>query len=782
MTPAPVPAVVAAPLQPEVAPPPVAPTGRGIRILVAGRSIALPSPSGTGIAVFRRGGAVLAVFDVPGALDLAGLRDDPTFGEARSWMLPDGAVLLLPLPVGMTVEPRREGETWVLEVEAVDATRRSGQRRRPIMAEAEPGPPARLVIGIEGGSRVLAMEDPETGSPLLIGTLIVPGQAHGSAWRLPEFEVLSTRQGAAILARSDRVALRSLPGRFTLSVPGGSMRIAMPGGLDLSAEAVRLTRLLDLPALSVSGLLDRLRSQQSSIATSLPLARGGTRRDTAETLLAMGMPHEAQAMAALALQEDPRMRGDARLLLAYGASALLAGRIGDAAAIEDARIPASDEVLVWRGLLAAARGDAGLAASGITPGMALLFTYPEALRQRLLPMAALALAESDAVPATRRLLAALPETPAYAYARARLSETEGEAAEAARQYAALTESADRPARARAMRRLAELRLVAGEIDARSAAEALDRAIFSWRGDADELALRLRVATLRRAAGEPRIAFDLLRETASLFPEHAPRLRPDIAASLAEAILREPPVAAVALFELHRDLLPTGAEGAETLALLAERLVAMELPQRAIALLQEAAERASTREGRARHGTRMAVLRLAERDAAGALAALDATSLPELPPPLMTARALLRARALAASGERGAAATLLATVGAEGRTTLAAILAEAQDWTGAAAALGEHLAEVLPPGDAAFDPSLRREVARLAAFHALASETVALAGLAARVAGRMGEGPVAELFALLVADPMRGIADARRLGRELDLFRALPGRLSAQGLF
>jgi hypothetical protein len=757
------------------------PASVSVRLLSPGRSVALPMPPGTGAAVFRRGAAVLAVFDAPGALDLGQLRDDAAFGAAQSWTLPDGVVLLVPLPDGTAIEPRREGDAWVLEVES-GTPRRPGPRRRPIMAEAEPGPPARLVIGIEGGGRVLAMEDPETGSPLLIGTLAVSGQAHAAAWRLTEFEVLPTRQGAAILARSDRVALRSLPGRFALTMPGGSLRLATPGGLDLTAEAARLTRLLNLAVLPVEALLGRLRAQQGAIATTLPLARGGMRRDAAETLLALGMPHEAQAMAALALQEDPRLRGDPRLLLAHGAAALLAGRLGDAATIEDARVPPSDEVLLWRGLLTAARGDPNLAASDLAPGLALLFSYPEGLRQRLLPMATLALAESDAVASTRRLLAALPETAPHGYARARLSETDGETADAIRQYAALLESPDRPARARAMRRLAELRLAVGEIDQKAAADALDRSIFAWRGDAEELVLRRRIATLRRAAGQPRAAFDMLRETAAQFPEQATRLRPDIAASFTEAILHEPPIAALTLFELHRDLLPPALEGAETLALLAERLITMDLPERAIALLQEAADGAATREGRARHGTRIAELRLVERDGAGALAALDASSLPELPPPLVTARALLRAQALVATGERRAAEALLAGLGAEGRTTLAAIRADAQDWAGAAAALREHLAEEFPPGEGAFDPALRRDVARLAAFHALAGETAALASLAAQVAGRMGQGPVADVFVLFVSDPMRGIADVRRLGRELDLFRALPGRLSAQGLF
>ncbi|HYZ30808.1 MAG TPA: hypothetical protein VE684_00845, partial [Crenalkalicoccus sp.] len=45
-------------------------------------------------------------------------------------------------------------------------------------------------------------------------------------------------------------------------------------------------------------------------------------------------------------------------------------------------------------------------------------------------------------------------------------------------------------------------------------------------------------------------------------------------------------------------------------------------------------------------------------------------------------------------------------------------------------------------------------------------------------GRLGEGPLATAFALLTADPLRGLPDLPRLQRELALFRTLPQRLES----
>src|SRR5690606_28597911 len=96
--------------------------------------------------------------------------------------------------------------------------------------------------------------------------------------------------------------------------------------------------------------------------------------------------------------------------------------------------------------------------------------------------------------------------------RAMLAEAEDRTEDALAAYDALARGRDRRARAHALRRAVELRLATGRIDAKTAAQALDSALFAWRGGAEEVAARLRLAQLLRLAGEPRRALALLRET------------------------------------------------------------------------------------------------------------------------------------------------------------------------------------------------------------------------------------------------------------------------------
>ena len=756
-----------------------------------GRALLLPFGAEVGAAAFRRGGAAMLVFDTARPLDLSALAGDSSFGGAEARITGDATVLRLPLAALGRLVPRlapEHGNAWLVEIRREAAE----PPPRPLAPEVETEP-TRLVIRAARPGRTVALADPETGAPLLVGTLREPGQGMRHFRRGAQFELLPSTLGVVVLARSDALVLRSGLDRFTLSAAGGAELVlgdawhAPPS----AAEAARMTRVLDLPVATAGpALLERLRSLQGSIVATAPLARAPLRREAAEVLLALGLAQEAQAMSALAFQEDPRTRDDPRLLLAHGAAALLIGRLPEAArAIEDRRLPETDETLLWRGLLAAALGAAETAAPALAATAPLLLSYPEALQARLIPPAAEALLDAGgtaALAAAGRLIeeAAAPETPRLALARARLAEAEGRTGEALAAYDALALGRDRLARARAIHRAVALRLANGALDPGAAAAALEAALFAWRGDAIEVEARLRLVELKRRTGDAAGAVELLRETAAQYPAQAAALQPRLREALLAALAEAPPLTAVALAEANRTLLPeTGEAGLAAVMLLADRLVALDLPDRAASLLRAAAARgvADARgvaepQARAALGARLAALRLGEGDAAGALAALDSTEGANLPQHLATERDLLRARALARAGNREAAVVLLRRLGAARAAVLAELLAESQDWQGAAAALEAHLEATLPAPPAPLAPEQRRALARLAAYTALAGDEARLAALRAAHRARMHDGPLSEAFELLTTGPLRDLDDLPRLRRELGAIRSLTSRL------
>jgi predicted negative regulator of RcsB-dependent stress response len=769
------PAAVAPPPVPaegRQAPAPPVPGGMPVRLLPAGPGIAFDAGADAGLAVFRRGDWLHLILDRAVTPDLSALRGHGVFGALEADAAGEGTAFRLPLPAPARLAIRRDGAAWVL-----DATRQPAPADAAVLrAVADPGPPDRLLL--EGGQPggVVAIADPATGETLLVGTLRQPGPAVPLARRLPSFDLLPTMLGAAVVARSDRLRLRATTGdRLALEAATGEpLGLGVLPGREPPPAAIAMTRLLDLPSGAVPELLERLRTVLSSVNATAPLARGPGRRDAAETLLALGMPQEAQAMATLAFQEDPQAREDARLLLAYGAAALLAGRPGDARAIDDARLPPRDEVALWRGLLALSRGEPAAAALRATAPVVL--AYPEGLRGRALPMVAEGLAEGGETTAAAALLHAAGEMPGLDLARAMVAEAQGRRDAAAVLYDRLATGRDRRQRAMAMRRLADMQLAAGSIDGAAAADTLEQSLYAWRGGVEEVALRRRIAAMRIAAGQGQQAFALLDETGRLFPDQSAALRPAVQDAFAAALETAPPIAAATLFDAHPDMLPAGARGQAAVLVLADRLAGLDLTDRAAALLRRSMAAAEDRPARAAIGARLAALRAVEGDAAGVIEALDASESDGLDASLAARRTTLRARALARRGARMEAEALLAGLGAHGAAIRAELRAEVQDWPGAAAAMAEHLAAGLPPPSQALAPEHRAALARQAAYLALAGDEAGLAVLRAAQGSRMEGGALAEAFGVLTADPLRGIADLPRLQRDLGMARILPTRL------
>ncbi|MFC0407513.1 hypothetical protein [Roseomonas elaeocarpi] len=781
-------------------PPPALPPANAVALRLVplpdgGRAVAMRLPAEAGLAVLRRGDAILAVIDTALPLDTAALRGDPVLGAADVLQLPEATVLRFRLAAPATLAVTRDGDTWRLE------PRREPAVGRTIALQAEDGS---LVLRAARPARVVAIADPETGLPLLVGAVSEPAQAVSQARRMPQAELLPTALGVALLARGDAVSLRPGVERFVL---GGAGEGTAPAS-GLSGEAASMTRLFDLPALDPVAAQNRLRDQQAALAAAAPLQRAALRRDAAETMLALGLGQEAQAMLRLNFQEDPRAGLDGRVRALQAAAALLAGRLPEAAALRDNTLPPSDEVVLWRSLARAAAGKEAEAAPGLAATLPLLLAYPAPLRDRLAPRALEALLAGREAAAARRLLAALPDIPGAAEAKARLLEAEGKTDEALAAYDEASREKDRPSRARAIRGAAELRLRSGKLDAAGAAKAMEPAIFAWRDEDAEFDTRMRVAALRLQGGAPRDALALLAETRTLFPDRAAALRAPMTAALVDALRREPPLEAVALADANRELMPTDEGGSEAFTLLADRLAALDLSDRAAAVLTRVMA-GTTGTPRAALGARLAALRLDLNDVAGAASVLSDSDAPDLATPLADRRALLNAQILARQNRLPEAEAALRAMGPAGLEPLAALLAQNRDWAGATEALstlaeqpgaipGVTTADAPVPGTPAAKDTLsgsdtpvavtpedtpdapgearRRIVARAAAFAALSGDARRSVALRRRWSGKMGDGASAQALEALTRDPVRAVAELPRWEAELNLFRGFPGRL------
>jgi len=729
-----------------------------------------------GVAAFRRGGFAFVVFDQRLPVGTPPLSDSPPFGEATVQQLPAATLIQVPLDSDMALALSQTPHAWQIAIAP------KGANLQPIRAIAAQG---RLNLPAVAPGSVVSLTDPQTGGILLVGTQTKPGQGVAVQRRAVGFSLLPTWQGVVVEATSDSLALRPTSEGFMLTGGAGGLALSPPPDAEeLLAHAVGMTRRFDFPAEPSGLLLQRLRRQMREEAATPLLSRGPQRRATAQTMIAVGLDAEADGLLRLAAADDPREAAAPDNAALRSIAATLAHRPEEADGLRNPQLSGTDDIALWRAVRRAELQDGSpQAAAVLAATLPLIFTYPAELRDRLLPLVAETLVAGGETAAAAVLLARFEANASLDLARGMLKETQGDLTAALAIYDKVAQSKDQSLHARAAVRAVEMRLATGGIDARQAADSLDKLLYACRGDQRERLLRERLAALRAQTGAWRSALALLRETEAVFPADKAEihseltemfttmLREDAAASMA-------PLELVALVDENADLLPEGPDGEALEAQLADRLLDLDLPGRAAPVLEKLARAAPTGTGRAGFGARLATLRLREGDAAGALTALDESAAEGLPPNLAERRTLLLAAASARRGDTGRALAALTALGTpaadEARAT---ILERANDWPAAEKALSDYAVHIVP-AEGKLDETQRRTLLRLATAAARAGDQAALAELGKREVARMQTGPMADMFRLLTADQVRGVADLRRSGQEAALAHEIPGDLKA----
>ena len=741
-----------------------------------GSAILLPFDSTTGAAAFASGDGDTVVFDERRPVDMAGLAADPVFSHASIRLLANGTAVHLPHPPSVSIALTPMPLGW--RIAAVSAT----PKHQPIASSLADG---HLALAADQPGDVVSMADPDTGATLLVGTQHRPGQAVAASRRSTEFVLRPTSQGVVVEPLSDAVAMKQVPTGFSLS--------GNPGGLALSPvtsmtpalmEAAHLTRRLNLSSMPTDALL-RLSIRQIGDAARTPsLARAGRHRAAAESMVALGLGAEAESLLQMTAEQDPKAAASPDNAALAAIAALLAGRPEESGALLDPRLDGTDEIALWRGVRQAMQEEGSPAAASVFAATApLVFQYPAPVRDHILPLMIETMIQGGQPAAAARLLDQRKGDPKLAYARAMLRQANGDSTQALSMLDTIAGGHDQFDRARAAVRAVELRLAAGQLTKVQAADALDKLLYAWRGDTRELALRERVAELREQSDNWRVALSVLRQAETDFPQQAGLVRErmkDVFARMVhdKAAQQIPPLEFVATVDENTDLLPDAGNDELVEQPLSERLLALDLPGRAKPVLDKLMHQAKAPTAKARFATSLATLAAHEGDAAAVLGLLKLSDAPDLPAPLTEQRLILQAEAMARQGEAAAAATLLAA--APTGPTLEArarILEAAADWAGAQRAWAEFAARAVPAAGP-LDDHQAHVVLRLATSTARAGDEQGLTRLRSAYNDRLQAGPLADMFRLLTAEPVRSLADIKRSQQEVSLAASIPADLKA----
>jgi len=670
---------------------------------------------------------------------------------------------MLAQPVLSRLAPERDG--WVLSIgEAASAT------PEPIAASRDIDEAGRHVVllDLEGASGVHWIDAPETGERIAIVT--APGKPRNIAknQRFVEFALLPSAHGAVISAIADDVRVRLHDDHVAIGRP----RDLVISGVGIPGEggAAQVGDELVFAAApwrdAQGGSVRRhLHAQMEAVTQVQPSQRGQARMDVARFMLANQLVPEALGVLEVVAQDEPEQRMRTRWLLLKAAGEIAMGRLGEAReTLSDPEFDNDAETLLWRAYLDALEGRAQQAMAGFRRGRAVLEAYSDDLQGRMrLALAQVAL-EAGEIELARREAAAMAQLNPDAVSRdalslllARIDLAIGRPEAALAVFDRLAENAARPHAARAELLRLEHGVARGNLAAEDAIEAAERLVVSWRGDDVEVRTLGLLGRLYAQEGRWRDAFLATRNANFFFPDHpvARDLHDETARIFDEIFLggRDEgldEVEAVALFFDFREFLPIGRRGDEIVRHLADRLVELDLLDKAAELLRHQVENRLSGSARATVAARLATLYLMEGEPLAAREVLAETRLPELPESIRRARLLLEARALSDLSRTDLALEVLADEeGADVDRLRADIFWSARRWREAGEAHEAMTGTRWQDGDELTDRE-RTDILRAAIAYSLGDEPIALDRLRAKYLDQMSQSEDAQVFAVASA--------------------------------
>lgn len=715
----------------------VAPAGEGVKI-----TFTWPEP--VAAAAFNHDGALYLVFDLP-ANSLAALLDDARvakLGQAARLDIPDSTVFRIgksqPLGVGLTAT----GRSWIVDIApgGKSAPRAPIEQRRETLADGA----ASLLLTTSKPGRVVTVALPETGEQLQIVPVRPAGQGVAAEIVWPEFRLLPTHQGVAIAGRAEAVTVEALDqGVVVTTRPLGALspiaEAPAPAAEEAPAAAESAEATTDQAAEqgaarpsepaqaveggdglpSVPGLFDLASWRRGGEATyqsdQRQLERAATeaaeadkapaRLALAQFYFAHGLLDEAlSALAPISAADSGKIDPRELRLLKAALQALRGDAEAAKAALADRDVAELPETNLFLGLMAADAEDWPEAAKRFGGRLPRIGDYPKPVRERLYLAGGLAMANNGNPIGAQRFADALrqdqPDRAArdwLAYLDGLIKLKMGNRDEGLTKWESLAESVVPEVRARSQLALVEDRMAAGEMKPAEAIDRLERLRFINRGGDFEFTLLRKLGGLYIAERQPRKGLVALRQLAANFPNRpeTPEIADEMSRAFRELYLengadRLSPLVAVALYDEFRELTPAGADGDRMITMLADRLVKVDLLDRAAELLDGQVKKRLTGLDKASAGTRLAAIRMLDQKPDLALQALKDSEIDEpLPPELAAERRRLAARATFDSGDTLNGLQMLAGDDSlEAKWLRADMLWRTREWPAAANALGE----------------------------------------------------------------------------------------------
>jgi tetratricopeptide (TPR) repeat protein len=748
-------------------------------------------------AAFLRNGNLWLVFDRSANVDLRPITTRDWSGAingVEQLPIPGVTVLRLAVPSGTTANFTRRNTGWQIGINTIQPEQlvpketasgamvddAESPRNRPqeidVRRQLDADGGARLFFAANDPSPQLVIPDPETGDMLTVVPYAGANGGVSSRRDFIELSVLPSFQGFALEMHADNLDIRRYPRGIEIASPNG-LSLSAPRGADPKSGTLDILQFSEWRKVEGKTYAEQEENLLRRIGLSPTGQRQQNRMALAQFYAANDMQPEALGVLAKARAEQPDLERDKLYRALRGIAYLRLGRLADAANDLDSKVFDDDpDVLAYRGMLAAERDDWPAARRAFSLSGAAVAKFPPDLRANLrLTMARAWLAGGDIAAATAELqaldwdLLTRGQAAEGNYVRGLLADATNKPEDAIRYFDLAAGSGDRRARALAEFAKTDMMLTRKLIDVPQAIERMDQLRFAWRGGPYEFNLLRRLGELQFSTGDLRGGITTFRQIVKYFPKspEVPLLSKQMSDEFAKLFLDGgaqalPPLTALALYYDYRELTPVGPEGDEIIGKLADRLVSVDLLNRAAELLEHQITYRLRGEDRSKAGARLAVVYLLDRNPDAALKSLQNTQMPNLSPAVVQERRLLEARALGDLDRFPEALNLLGQdQSPEARNLRADLHWRAKDWIAFARVvsltLGNRHADPAP-----LSPDERKQVLQLGVAYSLTNDIAALTDLRSRYEAKFRDTPDAPAFAAVASTVTRAAGDPREL--------------------
>lgn len=762
---------------------------RHVRVQSSEASLRLSFPFAKPVssAVFRRGRTVWIVFDSDTKLDDAALRRAVGNRIVDVRHVRSGRMQYYRLKLSrpwLTYVSKNEN-AWLVRIGDMVI----GKTQHLAMQRALRSDKRSLIrIKLDKPGRVHWLTDTDIGDRIAVTTAFGPPRAIAKPQDFVEFTALATSHGIAIRPHADDIAVRLrldellITRHKGLTISAGHAHQYVPGRKALSKRG--RVGFLDFQKWRVAQpaqLSDRIHELQRAIALSAPEEKDGQRYALAQIYLANDLVAESLGVLTRMASDDPEVESDPAFNVLRGAALVLMRRSKEAR--KDLSVHAlahSPDAALWHGLADAQLKNWTGALRWFGEGVEALPSYRQDLQARFRLAAARSALETNQVDRAAKHLQRMPRPPLPPVLEAELHLLEGRyfdqigrEEESLEAFDKVRRSGVRPAVAEADLYTIALKLKSGRMAPKEALPALETLQLVWRGDDVELGAMRLLADIYVKQSRYRDAFDLMRNAVTAFPQSklALQIQDDMKQVFEDLYLhgksaRMKPVEALSLYYDHRQLTPVGRLGDMMIRRLANRLISVDLLDRAAELLSHQVEKRLHGAARAQVATRLAMVHLMNRKPDLAVQTIRRTRQAGLPTDMLRSRNLLEARALSELGRAEAAIEILNTIeGADVERLKGDALWTAQQWQRA----GEQFERILgsrwqKPGP--MSKGERFDILRAAISYSLAGDQFALDRMRKKYYEHMVKTPDAQSF-VIVTKPVRAKnVDFRKLAKEI----------------